>query len=200
MNRPLYGVLAMPARKRQQKKPVEQHVFLSVRVENYEAETEVSVNHNVYEPQYAWGMDDDDPLYEFVTRLKITGTFLSPEERAGEMCELTLYGGNSSPHRVDATLKHVQSRNKYGSPQYRTYRGKQIPVFEPVKGLGRIEKLRARPCWTSWLPVQSQFASDALALLGHGRPLFVAIHERREKRDHWIQRLSLQTVNPEEEE
>jgi hypothetical protein len=190
----------MPARKRQQKKPEKQHIFLSVRVESYGVETEVSVNRNVYEPQYAWGMDDDDPLYEFVTRLKITGTFLSPEERAGEMCELTLYSGNSSPHRIDATLKDAQSRDKFGSPAYRMYRGKQIPVFEPPKGLGRIEKLRARPCWTSWLPVQSQFVADTLVLLGHGRLLFLAVHERREKREHWIQSLSLQTNNPEEEE
>lgn len=74
----------MPARKRRPNKAEEQHTHLTLRIDSYEAGVEAAVNHNVYAPEYAWGSDEEDPVYEFDTRLTITGTSLAPPGRAGD--------------------------------------------------------------------------------------------------------------------
>ena len=47
--------------------------------------------------------------------------------------------------------------------------------------------------------VLPDFVRDAMTLLGHDRPLYIALRERREQRRRWIERLSLQTGDPAEE-
>jgi hypothetical protein len=160
---------------------------LSLRVERYVASVNASVNHDVYAPQYAWDFDETDPLYRFSVQLTIMATSFDPKERAGELYELTIHGDDARSQRVSATLKDAQARDRYGAPQYRQYRGKQIPVYNPPKGLGILNKIRGESRWTAWLFVPARFANDALALLAHQKTLFVALHERKEKREHWVQ-------------
>jgi len=176
----------------------EQYASVAVRVQGWEASTDASINYAVYAP-HAWDSIDNSPLYAFKIYVTITGVCLSPAERAGDSYELTMYGEYSQPSRLDATLKEAQQRDKFGSPRYRTYRGKQIPVYDPPKGLATIKKVRGQTRWTSWLPVQPHFANDLLTLLGHQRPLFISIVEREEGRVHWIQGFSVQTAAPEED-
>ena len=189
----------MPRTKKRWKKLEEQHSFLAIRVEQYDASVETSVNHNVYAPQYAWDSHESDPLYPVSSRLTITGTSTYPEKRAGESYELTIHGEDARSRRHNTTLKHAQVREEYGSPKYREYRGGMIPVYDPPSGVGLIEKVRGEPCWTVWLSVAPQFVNDALTLLGHHRDLYLSIHEYKEKRARWIRSLSLQTSDPAEE-
>lgn len=189
----------MPHRKKRQKTPREEHTFLAIRFERYEASVEAAVNHNVYAPQLAWNSDEDHPLYEFTTRLTIVGEATYPEKQAGDTYEFTIYADNLGAGDIRATLRDVQARDEYGSPKYRSYRGRQVPIYISPKGMGLIDKIRGEPRWTAWLHVWPCFASDALVLLGNGRPLFLAVHERKHERTQWIQSLSLQTTDPAEE-
>jgi len=189
----------MPRKKRKPRIPEEEHTHLAVRVTSHEASAGAAVNHNVYAPQYARNVDDDDPLYEFTAHLVISGIATYPEDRAGETYELTIYGNDAPSRRLDATLKDAQVRDRYDAPQYRPYRGRQIPVYDPPKGIGHLDKIRGEPRWAGRLFVRHQFVSDALALLALGKTLYLAIHERKEKRARWIQGLMLQTADPENE-
>lgn len=179
--------------------PEEEHTHLAIKVERWETSVEGAVNYNVYAPQSAWNSDDDDPLYRFTTRLTVAGISTCPEERAGDTYEVTIYGDNLGSGDIRATIKDVQERDEYGSPKYRQYRGRQIPIYRPPPGMGLLDKNRGEPCWTAWLRVSPRFMSDALALLSNGRALFLAIHESRTNRTRWVQSVSLKTTDPADE-
>lgn len=121
----------MPRKIKRRKQTEEEHTHLGIRVDHYEASVEAAVNYNVYSPQSAWNSDDDDPLYRFTTRLIVAGISTYPEERAGDLYEVTIYGDNLGSGDVRATLKDVQERDEYGSAKYRSYRGRQIPIYNP---------------------------------------------------------------------
>ncbi|RWH76836.1 MAG: hypothetical protein EOQ86_19595 [Mesorhizobium sp.] len=189
----------MPRKRTRQKRSEEEHTHLAIRVERCEASVEARINYDVYAPQHAWDLDDDDPLYQFTTQLTLVGIATYPEGRAGDSYELTIYGSDSDSRRVSATVKDVQERDEHASPKYRQYRGRQIPIYNPPSGMGLIDKIRGEPRWTAWLRVPPRFTSDALALLSDGRTLFLAIHERKKDRARWIQSVRLQTIDPAEE-
>lgn len=71
----------MPRTKRQ-KKPDEVYTLLSIRVDGYDVRVDASINYHVHQPQYAGEVDDQDPLFQYVTHLKIVGTSIYPEKRA----------------------------------------------------------------------------------------------------------------------
>jgi hypothetical protein len=118
----------MPRKTKRQKRHEDEHTHLAIRVERCDATVEAAVNYNVYAPQSAWNSDDDDPLYRFTTRLTVAGKSTYPEERAGDTYEVTIYGDNLGSGDVRATLRDVQERDEHGSPKYRQYRGRQIPI------------------------------------------------------------------------
>ncbi|MBB3455239.1 hypothetical protein FHT86_003538 [Rhizobium sp. BK313] len=186
----------MPQRKKRRKTPDDEYTFLAIRVEGYEANVEAAINHDVFAPQFAWNADDDHPLLVFRTQLVIVGVATYPEKRGGDTYELTFYANNMSSDDIHATLKDVQARDEHGSPKYRSYRGRQIPIYNAPKGMGLIDKVRGEPRWSAWLRVSPCFVSDALTLLGNGRRLFLAMHERKSDRTRWIQSVSLQTTDP----
>ena len=189
----------MPRNTKRQKGHEDAYTHLAIRVEHCEASVEAAVNYNVYMPESAWNSDDDDPLYRFTTRLTVAGISTYPEERAGDTYEVTIYGDNLGSGDIRATLKDVQERDEHGSPKYRQYRGRQIPIYKPPPGMGLIDKIRGEQRWTAWLRVSPRFMSDALALLSNGRALFLAIHERKTNRTRWVQSASLQTTDPADE-
>ena len=135
-------------KKRRQKKQEEVYTLLGIRVDSYEARLDASVNYNVHAPQYAFRLDGDDPLFQCVTHLKITGTSIYPDERAKARYEVTIYGDDSPSRGAQAKLKDAQVRNEHGSPQYREYRGGLIPVYKLPPGLGLIDKVRGKEAWT----------------------------------------------------
>ncbi|UCI23529.1 hypothetical protein [Mesorhizobium sp. B2-8-5] len=189
----------MPGRTKRQNGPEEEHTHIAIRVESCEVSVKARINHDVYAPEYAWDLDDGDPLYQFTTQLTVVGMATYPEGRAGDAYELAIYGSNSDTRRLSATVKDVQARDEHGLPQYRSYRGRQIPIYNPPSGMGLIKKIRGEPRWTAWLYVPPNFTSDALALLSNGRSLFLAIYERKKGGTRWVQGVSLQTTDPAEE-
>lgn len=188
-----------PRKRKRQNKPDEEHSHVVIRLERYDASVDARVNHYAYAPQYAWNLDDDDPLYEFTSQIVITGMSTYPPERQGDFYELTMRGTDSSSHRLNAKLKDIHVRDKYGSPKYREYRGNQIPIYQPPHGLGLIEKVRGERRWTSWLFVAPRFINDLLILLGQQRNLFLSLHEHKVNRSRWVQGMTLQTSDPAEE-
>jgi hypothetical protein len=164
---------------------------LAIRVEHYEARIEACVNRNVYAPQNAWNLDEDDPLYEFTNRVTIAGVSTYPQERAGDTYELTLLGDDAPSLGLRATLEDAQARDEYGAPLYCEYRGRQIPIYNPPKGLGLLNKVRGEARWTAFLFVAPRFVNDALALLRHQRNLFLAVHERQDDGARWVHGLRL---------
>jgi len=184
------------AKKRRHKKPGEIYTLLSIRVDSYQVCADASVNYQVHQPQYAGEIDDEDPLFQYVTNLTIIGTSIYPEERANARYEVTIYGDDAPSRGVYAKLKDAQVRGEYGSPQYREYRGRQIPVYRPPSGFGLIEKLRGELAWTSWLNVAPRLATDMLILLGQQRQVYLGIDERKAGRSRWVRSISLQTTDP----
>lgn len=195
---PLPGqtVGSMRSTKKHQKKPEEEDTHLAVKVERYEARVEAAVNSDVYRPQYALDLSDDDKLYQVTTQLLIYGVTTYPENRAGDAFELTVYGEDASSRRHSATLKDVQARDKNNVPQYRSYRGRQIPIYTPPRGIGFIDKIRGEARWAAWMFVPSRFIEDALILLGQGGDLFLGIHEHKDGRVRSFQSVTVQTTNP----
>lgn len=189
----------MSRKRKRREKPDEERSHIIIRLEHYEASIEARINHHAYAPQYAWDLDDDDPVYEFADRTVITGISTYPPERKDDHYELTIYGTESPSHRLNAKLKDIHARDKYGSPKYREYRGKQIPIYQPPNGLGLVDKVRGERRWTAWLFVTPRFINDLLVLLGHQRNLFLTLHERKVDRSRWVQGMTLQTSDPTEE-
>jgi len=189
----------MARTRKRPKKPEEQHSYVGIRLGRYEARVGAGVNRHVYAPQYAWDLDDDDPLYEFTSQVTIMGISTYPPDREGDAYELTIYGTESRSHRLNATLKDVHARDAHGVPQYRQYRGRQIPVYVPPRGFGLVDKVRGEKRWTAWLFVTPRFVNDLLVLLGHQQNLFVSLHERKIDRSGWVQSMTLQTTDPAEE-
>jgi hypothetical protein len=188
-------------RRQTPKKPTAVDTSVAVRMDGYEARISASVNYSVEEPKYAIGrLGDDEPVYEYVTHLTITGTAIQPAERAGERYELTIYGDDSPSRCVNLKLKDVQVRDeKYNSPQYREYRGRQLPVVRHIPGLSTVEKERGAPTHRAWLNVAPRLVSDMLVLLASGRATYVDLHEAKENRHRWIRRIELQTTDPTQE-
>lgn len=189
----------MSRKRHRQGKREEQHTHLAIRVDRYDAGVRASINHNVHSPQYAWNLDDADPVYEFTNEVTITGTATYPPERAGDTYEVTMYGNDAPSHRLHLELKDVQERDVHGSPKYRQYRGREIPIYIAPKGLCLLDKVRGEAHWRAWLLVSSRMVTDALTLLGQRKHVFLAIHERKANRARWVQRISLQTSDPAEE-
>tara|TARA_R110002096_G_scaffold61399_4_gene152604 strand:+ start:5253 stop:5549 length:297 start_codon:yes stop_codon:yes gene_type:complete len=97
------------------------------------------------------------------------------------------------------TLADCHICDDKGSPKYRKVRGKEIPIYDIPKGIGRLERQRGTTNWLGNVWVSPQSVTDMLALLPNVKPLFLTIHEMRAERNHWIVGLTLQTKKPEDE-
>jgi hypothetical protein len=175
----------------------EEHTHLALKVEGYEASVSARVNHLAYEPQYGWHSDGEEPVYELINRVVVSGTAISPEERAGDRCEVTLYG--SQDRDLDARLKDLAELDEHRSPRFRTYRGREVPVYKTPLGLGLLDKVRVEPAWRTYLFVKPVFVDRWLALLGTTTGLFVELRECKVGRDRWIRSIGLQTTDPTED-
>jgi hypothetical protein len=175
----------------------EVYTNLVIKVETYEASVSAGVNHLAYEPQYGWHSDGEEPVYELHNRVVLSGTAIAPEKRAGDRYEITLYG--SSGPDLDARLKDLAELDAHGSPRYRTYRGREVPVYKPPFGLGVLNKVRGEPAWTTHLFVKPVLVDRWLALLGTTKNLFIELHECKVGRDRWVRSIGLQTTDPMEE-
>jgi len=186
-------------RKKLPKKPEDEYTHLAIRVESYEAQADASINYNVYRPYHSLDLDERDPVYRFITYLTITGTSIYPETRAGDVYELKIYGDDAPSRYLNVTLDDAHVRDEHGVRQYRTYRGGSVPVYKAPRGFGLLQKDRGEKRWRAWVNALPRFVGDMLALLRADRELYIALQERRQGRDRWINSVSLQTTNPAEE-
>jgi hypothetical protein len=140
---------------RRQKRSEDEYTYLAIRVSSYEAEADASINHDVYYPQHAFELDDRDPVFQFITRLVITGTSTWPENRTGDVYEVTIYGDDAPSRHVHATLEDVQARDEYRARQYRDYRGAKVPMRRTASAVWRrsvvkIDGLHGLTCCRAW--------------------------------------------------
>jgi hypothetical protein len=189
----------MGRKKTRRNKSEDEYSHLAIRIERYEAETDASINHDIYHPQHAFNLDDRDPVFRFITRIVIFGKSTYPDVRAGDVYELKIYGDDAPSRHLQAKLEDFQARDERGSPQYRMYRGSRIPVYKAPNGLGLLQKERGEARWTAWINVAPRLVSDMLTLLGTGRGQYIALQERRQGRVRWVRSISLQTTDPAEE-
>lgn len=191
----------MPEKSKSRRRSSEEeeiHTHLAIRVKDYNARVSASINHEIYNERASW-TTEEDPVYSFTTNLAISGISTDPKERAGDIYELTIHGDDAPSRGHEIKLKDIQARDERGSLQYRTYRGKEVPVYDRPGSLGLLNKMRGEARWTGWLFTSTGFVRDMLVLLSHGRDVFLALHERRSGRTRWIQGLSLQTNDPADE-
>ncbi len=172
---------------------------LGVLVESSDVRVEADINYDAKLPQYAIRLNEQDPVYKYVTRLVLRGAVTYPPERAGDRYEVSISGDDSPSKEVSPTLRQLQERDEHGSPKYREYRGGHIPVYKPVAGFGLVDKVRGEPAWSGWINIQGRLVSDMLVLLSSGRRLYLAIEERRLGRTRWIDGVGLQTTDPADE-
>lgn len=189
----------MPRSKKRRNKPDEEHTFITIRVEHHDASISAGVNSEVYAPQFASKLDDDDPVFEFTSQVTITGVSTYPPEKAGDTYDLTISGVDATNHQIYAKLKDIHARDERGVPQYRTYRGKESPVYVNPYGLGTLDKVRGEKRWTAWIFVAPRFVNDLLALLTQQPNLFLGLHEFKVERSRWLRSVTIQTTDPAEE-
>jgi len=189
----------MGQRKRQSK-PKEIHTFLGLKVKDFNVRISSSINHDLQDPRSGF-YSMKDPAYQFVTDLNILGETTYPEEREGEEYSVWVSGKEISPGEFSLTLEDVQARDDYGAPKYRTYHGREIPVFEKSFSMGFIEKpTKRRPTGSINAWVTPQAASDYLTLLSSfSGPLYLDVHEFKVERRRRIISIDLQTNDPAEE-
>ena len=183
-------------RKRLKPKPECELTLLAVRLDRGDARVGADINYDAKDPRYALTIDDEDPVYHYVTQLKVSGTSTYPEDRAGDRYDITITGDESHSRHVSPKLRDLQQRDEHGSRVYRPYRGGEIPVYRRPRGFGLLDKIRGEAAWTGWVNVEARLVSDMLVLLMSGRPLFLAVEERKEGRTRWIDGITLQTTDP----
>jgi hypothetical protein len=187
-------------RKSSDKRTQPEHSFLAIQVDDYDVQISAAINHQVENPKYAFtDLRANEPVYKYITYLKICGHATYPEKRAGERFEFTVHGDDSPSKDLRATLKDVQVRDEFNSAEYRSYRGRQIPVVHPIPSLAFIDKNRAERKRTVWLNLEPRLVSDMLTLLSSTRQLYVNLHEVKEGRTRWVRQFELQTTDPAEE-
>lgn len=186
----------MPRKAKGRRRPEDSHTQLAIHVERYDVSIDASINHSVYAPQHAWNLNEEDPVYQFTMRLTITGIASYPEDRAGDVYEVTIHGDDAPSMDHNARLREARARDKNGSPKYRKYRDVDFPIYNEPKGLGFLEKARGESTWRAWVFAPTRFGRDMLALLNQGRDLYMGIYERKIDRARWIRNLTLQTTDP----
>ena len=124
---------------------------------------------------------------------------MSPSERGGHEIFFGFFGDDQPSSRHDVIIKDVQAKGKYDEPQYRYFRGLQIPIYKPPKGLAIMHKTRGESEWSVWFRVPLHFVSNMVQLLGQKEELFVALHECKFERKRWVRSIELKTTNPDEE-
>ena len=79
---------------------------------------------------------------------------------------------------------------------YRKYRGESYPAYTAPPGIALLDKWRGERPWSTAIRVAPYAFNGMLTILGWGLPLYVALHECKIGRNHWIQGFRLQTTDP----
>lgn len=188
----------MPQKGRsRKKKPPESHEHLGARVSGYKVRIEAGLNLDLKgtalrQPQ------PTDPLFTYHTTLLIWGEGIFPDERAGEFFDFRIIGASEADDpRLE--LADIQGRDRHGGLKTRTYRGTEIPVYEPPPGIALMFPGGGKRHHQAILRVPPHLASDMLNALATGAAPYMAIHEYKIGNKRWIDTLTLQNTHPAEE-
>ncbi len=129
----------MPAKKKKAKPPQPEHIHVSVRVHKHSPAVGASLNHEIDDLRRR---HHDTPTYEFSSSMELVGEVIDPEERAGEEYLLSVYGGPHRPGRFDRVLGDFRVDDEDGSPQYKKKRGEEVPIYDPPKTVGYLQRMR----------------------------------------------------------
>ena len=177
-------------------KPVDQYAFMTINVDKFSAAVNMSVNGQARErPQD----NDNVSLYSFSCSAEIQGTCTYPPERVHENYRIDISARSPGELKFDAKLTNVHVRDEDGSLKYRKLRGRSLPVYDIPEGLGLLDKERGTRNWNGWLWVPEHTLTQMLILLTNVKPLYLEIHERKIERTRWINGVSLQMTDPNEE-
>lgn len=183
---------------KRRKKTAEEYTFLSIDVGDYSVRSEAALNYNLKQ-SHPTLYQDDDPAFEFITTLVVSGICRYPPDRKDDYYEITFMGGEFHAGHNSLTLKDYQARDKHGVPVYKEYRGESLPVFDSPPGLATLNKRRGENKWDSWICVKQELVRDMLTTLAHIKPVYLSIQELKSNRQRWIQSVTLQSTIPEEE-
>jgi len=183
----------MPKKK---SKPTESYALLTVKVDRFSVAVNATVNAIARETHWDNGRLN---VFSFGSSLEIEGTCSYPEERAGDNVQVEISGSPPGEIDFDAKLGDVHARDERGTLMYRRQRGRDVPVYDIPNGLGLLHRERGTTNWHGWAWLPEQVITQMLILLTNVRPLFLEIHERTVGRKHWINGLTLQTTDPNEE-
>lgn len=170
--------------------------FIAIKVDNYSVRIDAGINTSLLgTPRY---IDENEPVHEFVTKLEITGRCTDPGDRAGHRFEISMYGAHDIDQRTPL-IKDLHERDKEGDYRYRTYRGREYPVYAHPPPVAYIDKVRGENRWVTWLWVTPRMVTDSLIILSGDKPGYISLHEIREGRKRRVQNLTVQTTDPAEE-
>ncbi|TQF00201.1 MAG: hypothetical protein FKY71_04645 [Spiribacter salinus] len=185
----------MPRKKRPSKnKPTESHEHLGARVDGYRVRLEAGLNLDL-KGSPVLHPEPTDPVFTYHTTLQIWGEGIFPDERAGEFFDFLIIG-TSEADKPRLTLADVQARDRHGGPKTRSYRGVEIPVYEPPPGITLMFPGGGKNHHQTYLPLPPQIASDMLTALATGAAPYMAIHEHKVGNKRWIDTLTLQNTHP----
>lgn len=184
--------------KKKKKDAKDEITLISIKVGSFDVRSEAAINLNLMGNNTLFSRDEDT-AFEHVTSLQISGKCTDPANRLGDEYKITIIGGEPHAGWLSATLEDFHARDENNIPVYKTHRGQDYPVYNPPKGLARLSKKRGEPIWDAWVYVAPHLVSDMLMSLMNRAPLYLSILEQKHGRDRWIQSISLQSIQPEDE-
>jgi hypothetical protein len=173
------------------------YAFIAIKVDDYSVRADAGINTSLLGTPRNID-DEEEPVHEFETKLEITGLCTDPADRAGHRFDIHIYGAPDIDQRTPR-IKDLHERDKEGDHRYRTYRGRQYPVYASPPPVAYIDKVRNENRWLTWLWVTPRMVTDILLLLNGSKQAYVSIHEIKEGRKRRIQNLTVQTTDPAEE-
>lgn len=182
-------------KRRKSKEP--DYAFITIKVNDYSIRADAGINASLLGSPLFFE-NGEKPIHEFETKLEISGLCTDPVDRAGHRFEISMYGAASIDQRTPK-IKDLRERNKDGDYRYRTYRGREYPVYAPPRPIAYINKDRGKNRWITWLWVPPRMVTDSLIILSGSKPVYISLHEIKEGRKRRIQNLAVQTTDPTEE-
>jgi len=171
----------------------EEYSYLVVRINNFIARVDSSINHEVYDKRYRTG---DTKVYSFYTALDISGNLIYPEEDIGNTYHISIYGEGSRYKELDLTLKDCHATDEVGNLKYRKRKGVDEPEYDIPKNIGYIEKVRGEKAWSGAIWVNNDAITNMLTILSIEKESYIEIHKLKVNRNHLIRGFTVQNCDP----
>lgn len=173
-----------------------EHTHISVQISDHSVSISVGINHEIDDKRQA---RQNTPIYSNYASIELTGEISDPPERLGHEIMLSIQADNHNIFHFDTKLGDYHVLDENLAPIYLERRGKSIPVYDPPKSIGFIDKQRGAERWngSAWVP--PAIFSDMLTLLRGSHRLYATVHETRTGKKRAIRGITLQTSDPEDE-